>query len=120
MCRKKKPSVCFWMEATNIKSKLRTYLIPIAVSIFKVGCCDEGRMREILASHHLREHSSIPRPTFTALSSPVNRTMTVCFDSDSYPIGIDTHASRCMVNAPHIFKDLKLEDVGEVEGNKSG
>ncbi len=27
---------------------------------------------------------------------------------------------RCMVNAPHLFKDLKPEDVGEVEGIKSG
>ncbi len=25
-----------------------------------------------------------------------------------------------MVNAPHLFKDLKLGDVGEVEGIKSG
>ncbi len=25
-----------------------------------------------------------------------------------------------MVNAPHLFEDLKLGDVGEVEGTKSG
>jgi hypothetical protein len=25
-----------------------------------------------------------------------------------------------MVNAPHLFEDLKLRDVGEVEGNTSG
>jgi hypothetical protein len=57
---------------------------------------------------------------FTALSSVVDRTRAVHFDSDSYPIGMDTHATRCMANAPHIFEDLKLGDVGEVEGIKSG
>ncbi len=59
------------------------------------------------------------QPTFTALLSAVNRTRAVRFDFDCYPIGMDTHAMRCMVNAPHLFKDLKLGDVGEVEGIKS-
>jgi hypothetical protein len=54
------------------------------------------------------------------MSSAINHTRTVQFDSNSYPIGIDTHALRCMVNAPHLFKDLKLGEVGEVEGVKSG
>jgi hypothetical protein len=108
------------MEATNSKSKLRTYLVPIAVSIFKVGCHVKGWMRVILASYHLRELLFVPRPTYTTLLSAVNRTTAVCFDSDSYPIRINTHASHCMVDAPHLFKDLKLGDVGEVEGIKSG
>jgi hypothetical protein len=107
------------MEGT-IKAKLQTYLVPVAVSAFKVGCCVEGRLRELLASHRLRELPSFPQPTFTALSSAVNHTRTVRFDSDSYSIGINTHASRCMVNAPHLFDDLKLGEVGKVEGIKSG
>jgi hypothetical protein len=77
-------------------------------------------LRELLTSYRLRELPSFPQPTFTALSSAVNRTRDVRFDSNSYPIGIDTHASRCMVNAPHLFEDLKLGEVGEVEGIKSG
>jgi hypothetical protein len=71
-------------------------------------------------SHRLRELPSFPRPTFTAMLSAVNRTRAICFDSNSYPIGIDTHASRCMIHVPHLFKDLKLKEVGEVEGIKSG
>jgi hypothetical protein len=118
--RRKKPSMHFWTQATNSKSMLRTYLVPIAISIFKVGCRVEGWMRKILASCDLRELPSISRPTYTALSSAVNRTAAVRFDSDSYLIGINTHTSRCMVNAPHLFKDLKLGDVGEVENIKSG
>ncbi len=31
-------SVCLRKEAT-IKSKLRTYLVPITVSVFRVACC---------------------------------------------------------------------------------
>jgi hypothetical protein len=80
----------------------------------------EGRPRELLTSHCPRKLPSFPRPTFTALSSVIDHTRTVQFDSDSYPIGIDTHALRCMVNAPHLFKDLKLGEMGEVEGIKSG
>jgi hypothetical protein len=45
----------------------------------------------------------------------------VHFDSDSYPIGVDNHASRCMANAPHLFKDLHLnEDKGQVYRINSG
>ncbi len=119
LCKMKKPSVCLRKEGT-VKAKLRIYLVPVAVFVFKVGCCVEGRLRELLASRHLRELPSFPRPTFAALSSAVDRTWAIRFDSNSYPIGIDTHASRCVVKAPHLFKDLKLREVGEVEGIKSG
>ncbi len=118
--KRKKPSVCLWKEATNGKSMLRTYLVLIMVSILRVGCRVEGWLRELLASHRLREILSFPRPTFTTLLSAVGRTRAVSFDSNSYPIEIDTYASGCMVNAPHLFEDLKLGDVGEVEGIKSG
>ncbi len=74
----------------------------------------------MLTSQHPRRLPSFPQPTFTTLSSAVDCTRTIQFDSNSYPIGIDTHALRCMVNAPHLVKDLKLGEVGEVEGIKSG
>jgi hypothetical protein len=57
--KRKKPSVHLWTEATNSKSMLRTYLVPIAVSVFKVGCCVEGRLRELFTFHCLRELPSI-------------------------------------------------------------
>jgi hypothetical protein len=47
-------------DRINFKAKLGTYLVPIAVSVFKVGCGVEGRLRELLASHHLRELPSFP------------------------------------------------------------
>jgi hypothetical protein len=106
-------------ESTN-NAILRTYLVPIAVSVFRVGCRMEGQLRELLTSHHPRRLPSFPQPAFTALSSAINCTRTVQFDSNSYPIGIDTHALCCMVNTPHLFEDLKLGEMGEVEGIKSG
>ena len=117
--KKKKPSVYFRTDGT-IKEKLWTYLVPVAVSVFKVGCYVEGRLRELLASHRPRELPSFPRLTITALSSVVNHTRAIHFDSDSYHIRIDTYATCYMANAPHLFKDLKLGDVGEVEGIKPG
>jgi hypothetical protein len=56
----------------------------------------------------------------THISSAVDSISAIRFDSDSYPIGIDSHTSRCMVNAPCLFEDLKLEEVWEVEGIKLG
>ncbi len=106
--KKKKPSVYFRTDGT-IKEKLWTYLVPVAVSVFKVGCYVEGRLRELLASHHLRELPSFP-----------DQPLPLCPAQLTAPIGIDTHTSRCMVNAPHLFEDLKLGEVGEVEGIKAG
>jgi hypothetical protein len=58
--------------------------------------------------------------TLQALSSAVYCTRAVQFDSDSYPIGVDCHASCCMANSPHLFEDLKLTKMGEVESIKQG
>jgi hypothetical protein len=77
-------------------------------------------MMKTLVFCHLRELPSISRPTFAPLSSAIDRTTAVCFDSDSYLVGIIIHALRCMVNASHLFEDLNLGDVGEVEGIESG
>ncbi len=73
-----------------------------------------------MASHSLRELPSITAPTYAALSSVVDSILAIQFNSDSYLIGINSHAERCMVNAPHLFEDLKLEEVGEVESIKLG
>jgi hypothetical protein len=42
------------------------------------------------------------------------------FDSNSFPIKIDTHALQCMAGYPHLFEDLGLSDEGEVEGINDG
>jgi hypothetical protein len=72
-----------------------------------------------MAFRCLRELPSITALAYTTLLSVGDGISAIRFDSDSYPIGIDCHASHCMVNA-HLLKDLKLKAVGEVEGIKQG
>ena len=122
--RARKPSVRFRMS-TNDKSEIsptmRAHLLPIASSIFKVGCRIEDflrrhRLREIMAPARVRE----PLTAFSASSGALTYARSVHFDSDSYPIGVDCHASRCMANSPHLFEDLKLAKVGAVTGINQG
>jgi hypothetical protein len=56
--QEKKPRIHLTKEAI-IKSRLQTYLFPIAISVFRVGCCVEGWLRELIASHCLRELPSM-------------------------------------------------------------
>ena len=42
------------------------------------------------------------------------------FDTNSFPIRVDNHASYCMANAPHLFEDLVLSNVGTVDGINDG
>jgi hypothetical protein len=96
---------------------LRTYLIPAAFAAFNVGCCVESFIRHFLGL-------PIWDPTCLALQSKTalqTAPPLVRFDSDSYLIGVDNHASRCMANALHLFKDLRLDDnKGQVDGINSG
>jgi hypothetical protein len=82
-------------------------------------------VREILASCHLRELPSITRPTYTNLqllalqgsTTAQGQPPPVHFDLDLIPIGVDNHASRCMVNDPHLLEDLRLtSNRGQVDG----
>jgi hypothetical protein len=124
--RKKKPSVRFLMEIENEgKEKLWAYLIPIVVSLFKIGCHIESSLRlcwlkKIMTLCCLRELLFITAPTYATLLSAVEGILAIRFDSDSYPIGVGCHASHCMANTPHLFEDLKLNAVGEVKGIKQG
>jgi hypothetical protein len=123
--KQKKPSVRFWLNEHNDKTKLWTYLVPIAVTLLKVGCCVKSclrrwRLRELFHFRCLRELPSVAVSTYTALSGAINGISTVRFDSNSYPIGIDYHASCCMVNSPHLFENLQLKQRGEVAGINSG
>jgi hypothetical protein len=96
---------------------LRTYLFPAAFATFRVGCCVESFLRRFLGP-------PIWDPTCLALQSETTLQTApplVRFDSDSYLIRVDNHASRCMATAPHLFEDLHLDnDKGQVDGINSG
>jgi hypothetical protein len=96
---------------------LRTYLFPAIFSAFKVGCRVEVFLQRFLGP-------PIWDPTYLALQSKTTLQLApppVRFDSNSYPIGVDNHASRCMANTPHLFENLRLNDnKGQVDGINSG
>jgi hypothetical protein len=95
---------------------LRTYLFPAAFAAFKVGCRIESFIR-------CSSGPPIWDPNYLALQSETTlqvALLPVRFDSDSYLIGMDNHASRCMANAPHLFEDLRLDNKGQVDRINSG
>ncbi len=70
----------------TITKGLPSYLVPALFAAFKVGCCIEIELRRFL-----RPIQRAPR--FLALESASLSNPTVRFDSDSFEIGIDNHAS---------------------------
>ena len=114
--RFKKPRVRLISEGDTTTNRLKTYLFPLAAVTFRVGCRVEMFLRRV-------GRLGRPPPRYTALNSV--HTLTdesyLHFDSDSYTIGVDNHASRCMANAPHLFTDLQLIPKGkQVEGIGAG
>jgi hypothetical protein len=123
--RARKPSVRFRQSSTDDENgsspTMRTHLLPIASSIFQDGCRIENclrrhLLREIMAPASIRE----PLTAFSAASGAPTCAHSIRFDSDSYQIGVDCHASRCMANSPHLFEDLKLVKMGAVKGINQG
>ncbi len=112
----KKKMVSNAIQDMTIKQKLpvASYLVPAFFTAFKVGCCIKNKIRNF-------RHPIQRAPRFLALQGAFLDNPAVRFDSDSFSIGIDNHASRCMANAPHLFEDLHLIDnAGEVIGIGEG
>jgi hypothetical protein len=75
--KQKKPSVRLWLNEHNNKTKLWTYLVPIAVTLLKVGCCVKSclrcwRLRELFHFRHLRELPSVAALTYTAFLGTID------------------------------------------------
>ncbi len=83
---------------------MRTYLFPALFTAFKIGCRVESFLQQF--SGPLRSHLA-----FQSKQTPT--ILPVRFDSDSFLIGVDSHASRCMVNNTHLFEDLCLNENNE-------
>jgi hypothetical protein len=96
---------------------LWTYLFPAAFAAFRVGCRVELFVQRFTGPP-IRDPTCLAHQSkaMLQLALPLVRV-----DSDSYLIGVDNHASRCMANAPHLFKDLHLnKDKGQVDRINSG
>jgi hypothetical protein len=95
---------------TKLGQTLRAHLFAVAITSFRVGCCVE-----------LHLHCIFDLPLrLTALLSSSGDPGQVRFDSNSFPICVDNHASYCMANSPHLFQNLVLSDVGKVNGINEG
>jgi hypothetical protein len=96
---------------------MQTYLFLVLFTVYKVGCLVEAFLLRFSGpptwvQSHLAFQCEV---TLQSASSPVR------FNSDSYPIGFDSHALKCMVNKAHLFKDLHLyEAKGQVSGINDG
>jgi len=104
------------IQDMTIKQKLpvASYLVPSFFTAFKVGCHVENKLRHFLCPF-------LQASRFLALQGAFLDDPAVRFNSDSFSIGIDNHASRCMANAPHLFEDLHLINyAGEVNGIGDG
>jgi hypothetical protein len=77
---------------TTSGATIRTYLFLAIFAAYKVGCCVEIFLQHF-SGPPTWDHSHLAFQSEAMLqsASPLVR-----FDSDSYPIGVDSHASRCI------------------------
>jgi hypothetical protein len=101
------------------RSLIPTYLLPLVLIAFKVGCRVEHSVRHLKAA--LTINHCLPKivafATATNLPYQVPR---ICFDTNSFVIGMDTFASITLRNCPDQFEDLKTHNDTEVEGIQGG
>jgi hypothetical protein len=83
---------------------LWTYLVPAAITSFKVGCRVEGFLR---CFSRTTPHP-LPAIQPIALHTTDNKSGPIHFDLDSFAMGVDNHALYCMINSPHLFENLTL------------
>ncbi len=103
------------------KPKAKTYFWALAWIIFKVGCCVEYVIRLCLKQWRrllqLTKHQRIR----LALQADKGRGDShVCFDSDSIPVRVDNHASRCLAQDKRLFENLTPFCSGCVGGIEGG
>ena len=94
--RYKKPPVSMVCEGVKTTNKLRTHLLPLATAAFRVGCRVES---------FLRRSGRLGRPLTrctAAGEAGSHLDPHMIFDSDSFRIGVDNHASFCMANSPPV------------------
>ena len=108
-------------DANNPKAK--TYLWALALTAFKVGCCVEYAVHLLLKQRRglprVTKHQAI-RLAFQADGGSQQRSTFVRFDSNSFPVGVDNHTSRCLANNARLFKNLRPFCSGRVGGIEGG
>jgi hypothetical protein len=95
-----------------------TYLLPLALIAFKVGCQVENSVRSLKAALTIKQLPNLV--AFAATTQLPYQVSRIHFNADSFVIGVDTFASNTLGNHPDQFDDLKMHNDTEVEGIKGG
>jgi hypothetical protein len=98
-----------------------TYLPPLALIVFKVGCHIKHSMCRRKAALTIKRLPKLV--AFAATTNLPYQVPRIHFGTNSFIIGIDTYALITPGNRPDQFEDLKLhsgEDNTEVEGINGG
>jgi hypothetical protein len=94
-----------------------TYLLPLALINFNFGSCIKSSMRSLKVALTIKCLSNFV--AFAAADKSPYQVPKVCFDMDSFVIGVGTFTLVTMGNCPDQFEDLTLnKDRTEVEGIK--
>ncbi len=106
-------------QAQRKKSLMLTYLLLLALISFKVGCPVEHSLRRLRAALNINQF--LPKIVAFAVSTTLPyQVPRICFNTDSFVIGVDTFASITLGNHPDQFEDLKMHYNTEVEGIQGG
>jgi len=96
------------------------YLFAALWLTFQVGCCVEAMLRTAIKWVHALRW---PAPHKLRLALQANRhpalANDVRFDSNSFAIGVDNHASHCMGNDKRLFDNLILARTSQRVGGIS-
>jgi hypothetical protein len=98
-----------------------TYILPLALIVFKVGCRIKCSMRCLRVTLTIKRLPNLI--AFTAATNLLYQVPRIHFNTNSFVITVDTGAFVTMGNRPDQFKDLKLhngKDDTEMEGIKGG
>jgi hypothetical protein len=98
-----------------------TYLLPLALITFKVGCHVEHSLSCLRVALTIKRLPKLV--AFAAATQLPYQVPRICFDTNSFVIGVDTLTSVTLGNHPNQFEEIKLhskKDEAEVEGIKGG
>ena len=117
--KKRVVSVRHYVQAQQQKIKWRTYLFSFLWTSFKAGCCIKVVFCSILKWFHTLLWPCCTVRVALQASCHLALANNVCFNSDSFAIGVDNHASRCMGNDKRLFENLVLARMAQRVGGIS-
>ncbi len=103
--------------------KWRAYLFPFLWKAYQDGCCVEWCLCSVVKWLHVLRHPLLAWTARRTVALQANRPLRALarahFDSDSFPVGVDNHASRCMGNNKRRFENLVLARTAQRVGGIS-